>query len=95
MPRLPDTRQVWAGAATDDRLRALLRDRAGGLPAGVAAHIEEWCVSHGYGDDSVAVASLLVGLVMGLVIQASLFDDFVAEDYVTVAVRALSRLGQA
>jgi TetR/AcrR family transcriptional regulator, transcriptional repressor of aconitase len=86
--------QVWAGAASDVRLRALLRDRAGGLPAGVAAHIEEWCTSHGYADDSVAVASLLVGLVMGLVIQASLFDDFVAEDYVTVAVQALSRLGQ-
>ncbi len=87
--------QIWAGAAGDDRLRALLRDRAGGLPTGVAAHIEQWCDTHGYGDESVGVASLLVGLVMGLVIQSSLFDDFVADDYVAVAVEALGRLGQA
>ncbi|MHB1010988.1 MAG: TetR/AcrR family transcriptional regulator [Propionibacteriaceae bacterium] len=87
--------QIWAGAAADDELRALLRNRAGGLPVGVAAHVEEWCVAHGYGDERVAVASLLVGLVMGLVIQSSLFDDFVAEGYVSIAVEALSRLGQA
>ena len=87
--------QIWAGAAADDELRALLRHRAGGLPVGVAAHVEEWCVAHGYGDERVAVASLLVGLVMGLVIQSSLFDDFVTEGYVSIAVEALSRLGQA
>jgi AcrR family transcriptional regulator len=86
--------QVWAGAAADERLRDLLRDRAGGLPVGVAAHVEEWCVTHGHEADSVAVASLLVGLVMGLVIQSSLFDDFNADDYVTLAVEGLSRLGQ-
>jgi AcrR family transcriptional regulator len=86
--------QVWAGAAGDERLRNLLRDRAGGLPVGVAAHVEQWCETHGYGGDSVAVASLLVGLVMGMVIQSSLFDDFVAEDYVALAVQGLSRLGQ-
>ena len=61
---------------------------------GVAAHVEQWCTTHGYGGDSVAVASLLVGLVMGMVIQASLFDDFVADDYVALAVEGLSRLGQ-
>lgn len=87
--------QVWAGAAGDDRLRNLLRDRAAGLPVGVAAHVEEWCDAHGYGGDKVAVASLLVGLVMGMVIQSSLFDDFVAEDYVALAVEGLGRLGQA
>ena len=87
--------QVWAGAAGDERLRNLLRDRAGGLPVGVAAHVEQWCETHGYGGDSVAVASLLVGLVMGMVIQSSLFDDFVADDYVALAVEGLSRLGQA
>jgi hypothetical protein len=31
---------------------------------------------------------------MGLVIQSSLFDDFNADDYVTLAVEGLSRLGQ-
>jgi len=86
--------QIWAGAAADERLRTLLRDRAGGLPMGVAAHVEHWCVTHGHAEDRVAVASLLVGLVMGLVIQSSLFDDFAAEDYVAVAVEGLSRLGQ-
>jgi AcrR family transcriptional regulator len=86
--------QLWAGAAADERLRNLLRDRAGGLPEGVAAHVEQWCEANGYAGESVAVASLLVGLVMGLVIQTSLFDDFMADDYVAVAVAALSRLGQ-
>jgi hypothetical protein len=56
--------------------------------------VEQWCTTHGYGGDSVAVASLLVGLVMGMVIQASLFDDFVADDYVALEVEGLSRLGQ-
>lgn len=86
--------QIWAGAAADPRLRDLLRDRAGGLPVGVAAHVEAWCSGHGYHGDSVAVASVLVGLVMGMVIQASLFDDFDADSYVELAVEALSRLGQ-
>jgi len=87
--------QIWAGAAADERLRDLLRGRAAGLPKGVAAHVEDWCDTHGYADDKVAVASLLVGLVMGMVIQSSLFDDFVVADYVAVAVESLSRLGQA
>ncbi len=86
--------QIWAGAAADERLRDLLRGRAAGLPMGVAAHVEQWCETHGYPGDSVAVASLLVGLVMGLVIQSSLFDDFVVDDYVALAVEGLSRLGQ-
>ncbi|HEY5630403.1 MAG TPA: TetR/AcrR family transcriptional regulator [Candidatus Limnocylindrales bacterium] len=87
--------QIWAGAAADDELGALLRHRAGGLPGGVAAHVEEWCVAHGYGEERVAVASLVVGLVMGLVIQSSLFDDFGADAYVGIAVQALAGLGQA
>jgi small basic protein len=57
--------------------------------------VEDWCDTHGYADDKVAVAALLVGLVMGMVIQSSLFDDFVVADYVAVAVESLSRLGQA
>jgi AcrR family transcriptional regulator len=91
----PDTAplllQVWAGAAADDRLRALLRNRADGLPAGVAAHVSAWCTAHGY--DATSVASVLVGLVMGMVIQSSLFDDADIDGYVSVAVDALSRLG--
>ncbi len=82
--------QVWAGAAADDRLRALLRNRADGLPAGVAAHVSVWCDTHGY--DATSVASVLVGLVMGMVIQSSLFDEADIDGYVAVAVEALSRL---
>lgn len=87
--------QIWAGAATDERLRGLLRERAGGLPLGVAAHVERWCDEHGYAGRKVAVASLLVGLVMGQVIQSSLFDDFEVDEYVATAVTALDSLDQA
>lgn len=84
--------QVWAGAASDERLRDLLRDRANGLPAGVAAHVHGWCDEHGY--EATSMASVLVGLVMGMVIQTTLFDEVEIDGYVTVAVDALSRLDQ-
>ncbi len=84
--------QVWAGAAADERLRDLLTNRADGLPAGVAAHVASWCDEHGY--DPTAVASVLVGLVIGMVTETALFPQIPIGGYVDVAVDALSRLGQ-
>ena len=83
--------QIWAGAAADATLRDLLATHGAGFHAGVAAHIAEWCATHGL--DASQVAQTVVGAVIGLVVQASVFGDFDRRGYVDQVRELLERLG--
>lgn len=82
--------QIWAGAAADPLLRGVLTAQGDGFYAGVAEHVAQWCADHG--QDPVEVAQLLVGAVIGLAVQHSVFDDFDREGYVRNTARLLDRI---
>lgn len=82
--------QIWAGAAADAKLRDLLATHGEGFYAGVAAHVTEWCDARGL--DATEVAQAVVGAVIGLAVQGSVFGDFDRRAYVNQVGRLLDRL---
>lgn len=84
--------QIWAAAAGDQQLRALLIEEAGGLPWAVGAQIRAWCESHDALQYQTALAQVIVGLVMGFVVQKSTLPTFDAQDYIDMGSRLLSRV---
>lgn len=83
--------QVWAGAAADPLLRGVFTAQGDGFYAGVAEHVTQWCSEHD--QDPVVIAQLLVGAVIGLAVQRSVFEDFDRAAYVAQVVAMLDRLG--
>ncbi len=84
--------QVWAGASSDPALHALMIEEAGPLRVGVAGHLQAWCNEHGIGDRALSVGQMVVGMVLGLIIQTRLFPEFDADAYVAECQAALSAL---
>lgn len=83
--------QIWAGAAADPELNQLVANHGDGFHAGVAEHVALWCSEHR--QNPVEVAQLLVGAVIGLAVQQSVFADFNRTSYVDQTVRMLECLG--
>jgi TetR/AcrR family transcriptional regulator, transcriptional repressor of aconitase len=83
--------QIWAAAAGDEALRALLIEEIGGLHWAVAAQLRAWCVSHDVLPQAHAIAQVVVGLVTGFVVQSSTFKgSFDPEAYIELGTRILS-----
>ncbi len=73
--------QLWAGAAADPTLRDVMAASGDGFAVGVAAHVSAWCEERGL--DPVGTARLVIGAVIGLAVQESVFLDFDRQDYVS------------
>lgn len=83
--------QIWAGASADPKLYSLLRSEGAGLRTAVELVVGQWCARNRVQVDVGGVAAVLVGLVMGSVVQRSLIPDFDQERYLATATQLLSR----
>ena len=84
--------QIWAGASAEPKLFELLRAEGVGMRNVVQLVVRHWCERNQVDADPAGVASVLVSLVMGSVVQRSLIPEFDADRYRSTATAMLDAL---
>lgn len=84
--------QIWASASAEPELFQLLRAEGIGVRSTVELVVRHWCELNGLDLDPAGVASVVVSLVMGSVVQRSLIPDFDIDGYLAAATAMLDSL---
>lgn len=84
--------QIWASASAEPELFQLLRAEGIGVRSTVELVVRHWSELNGIDVDPAGVASVVVSLVMGSVVQRSLIPDFDIDGYLAAATAMLDSL---